>query len=209
MTDLDSKAARTEGSARRPRPDVVEVYAMNDACLVAAIADGRQAAFEAAYHRHAGPVYALAARLCGADAARDVTQEVFLALWSAPERFDDQRGPLRSLLLTQAHGRAVDQLRAGTARRSREANTVVHPNHTPGVEREALLRLAGTEACNMLSALPAPTAEAIVVAFFAGYTYRQTADLLGQPEGTVKSRIRSGLTQLRTKLSVSEPPEAS
>ena len=123
-----------------------------------------------------------------------------MPLWAAPERFDPQRGPLRSFLLTQARGRAMDRLRADTARRSREVVTAPVESAGDSVEREALARLAGIQLREALAGLPEPAARAIALAFFAGYTYREVAEGLGQPEGTVKSRIRAGLNQLRASL---------
>lgn len=201
MTDAASEQARTgAGSGAQSYCDGDLVATMNDSSLVAAIAQGRQAAFAEAFHRYAGALHGLTYKLCGTDAAAEVTREVFSGLWSAPERFDGQRGSLRSLLLAQAHRRAVDLLRADTARQAGVSNTAAPGRHTPRAEVEALAGPDGTDAYDLLCELPEPTAQAITLAYFAGYTYCQVAARLDQPERTVKFRIRDGLNQLRNKL---------
>src|ERR1700736_2012053 len=93
----------------------------SDPALVVAISRWRQDALAEAYRRHAGAVYGLARRVLGDPAiAEEVVQEVFLRLWNMPDKFDPGRGSLRSFLLAQAHGRAVDLLRSDTSRRQRE-----------------------------------------------------------------------------------------
>ncbi|MDG1786149.1 MAG: sigma-70 family RNA polymerase sigma factor [Ilumatobacter sp.] len=93
----------------------------SDAALVVSIGRYQQAALAEAYRRNAGAVYGLAKRLLSDHArAEEVVQEVFLRLWNTPDRFDAERGTLRSYLLAQTHGRAVDIIRSDVARRKRE-----------------------------------------------------------------------------------------
>src|SRR5271155_3943245 len=93
----------------------------SDGQLVLAIARYQDEALAEVYRRHGGAVLGLARRITGSQhEAEDVVQEVFLRLWKQPERFDPARGALRSFLLTQSHGRAVDHVRSLTARQNRE-----------------------------------------------------------------------------------------
>src|SRR6202046_5742600 len=100
-----------------PRLDEV-----SDAQLVTSIARYNEGALAECYRRHGGAVFGLAKRvLHNPTDAEDVTQEIFLRLWNQPDRFDPSRGTLRSFLLTQSHGRAVDAVRSLKARRHRES----------------------------------------------------------------------------------------
>ena len=178
-----------------------EVSEMTDANLVVAIARWRQEALAEAYRRHGGGVFGLARHLLGDEGAKDIAQEVFLRLWKQPERFDPSRGSLRSYLLAQTHGRSVDVLRSKTARRGREERdvrtaVVVIDDVEGQVERLAM----GAEVREALAGLPEAERRAVALAYLAGNTYREVARLLGEPEGTVKSRIRSGLRRLRLPL---------
>src|SRR6202521_4177791 len=98
----------------------------SDASLVVSIGRWREDALAEAYRRHAGAVYGLARRVVGDPSiAEEVVQEVYLRLWNAPDKFDPERGSLRSFLLAQSHGRAVDQLRSEASRRRREERNVL------------------------------------------------------------------------------------
>jgi RNA polymerase sigma-70 factor, ECF subfamily len=176
---------------------------VSDAALVVAIGRWREDALAEAYRRHAGAVYGLARRVLGDPAiAEEVVQEVFLRLWNMPDKFDPGRGSLRSFLLAQSHGRAVDLLRSDTSRRQREerdARQTAEGGYD--IEHEVWdLALAG-QVKEVMAALPADERRAIELAYFGGRTYREVAVALGAPEGTVKSRIRTGLRRMRAGLS--------
>jgi RNA polymerase sigma-70 factor (ECF subfamily) len=174
----------------------------SDAALVVAIARYHQDALAEVYRRHAGAVFGLARRLLSERTlAEEVVQEVFLRVWNDPERYDPSRGTLRSYLLAQTHGRAVDLLRSEGARRAREerearatAEAGYDLEHTVGdMATAAQVRSA-------VEKLPEGERACIALAYFGGHTYREVAARLHEPEGTVKSRIRSGLKRLRQEL---------
>src|SRR5437588_6092832 len=116
------------------------VTEISDAALVVAIGRWRQDALAEAYRRHAGAVFALARRVLNDQAtAEEVVQEVFLRLWNAPDKFDPERGSLRSYLLAQTHGRSVDLLRSETSRRKREERDARETAESgPDIERQVV-----------------------------------------------------------------------
>ena len=178
----------------------------SDSGLVMAIARYREDALAEAYRRHAGAVFALARRvLADLTTAEEVVQEVFLRLWTQPDKFDPDRGSLRSYLLAQTHGRAVDLLRSDTSRRrreEREARQTAEAGYD--LEHEVWDLTVADKVKEVVAVLPVAERRAIELAYFGGHTYREVAALLGEPEGTVKSRIRAGLQRMRSALKSSE-----
>jgi RNA polymerase sigma-70 factor (ECF subfamily) len=176
---------------------------VSDATLVVAIGRWRQDALAEAYRRHGGAVFGLAQRVVGdRTLAEEVVQEVFLRLWDKPDRFDADRGSLRSFLLAQCHGRSVDLIRSESARRNREQRE--HRSRAEAgydLEHEVWDLAVGEHVREALEELPIEERRAIELAYFGGHSYREVALMLDQPEGTVKSRIRSGLQRMRGGLS--------
>ncbi len=179
-----------------------DLHDTSDAALVVAIGRWREDALAEVYRRHAGAAYALARRLLnGKELAEEILQEVFLRLWNNPERFDPERGSLRSYMLAQTHGRSVDLLRSETSRRRREERDAREsPVFGDDIEREVIDLTVSEKVKEVVAGLPPDERQAIELAYFGGHTYRQVAVMLKAPEGTVKSRIRSGLRRLRTDL---------
>jgi RNA polymerase sigma-70 factor (ECF subfamily) len=176
-----------------------------DGALVELVARRDEAALAELYRRHAAGVFSVAARILrNGEHAEDVVQDLFVRLWDNPGQFDPQRGSLRSFLLLQARTRSLDILRAEGARRRREhadgvADATVDLAADP--ELETLSEAAVDEVRAAISVLTATEREAIELAFFGGLTYREVAETLGAPEGTIKSRIRLGLQRMRRTLS--------
>jgi len=176
-----------------------------DQHLVEAIAGGCTEALREAYERHGRSVFETAGALLGQRAlAEEVVQDVFVRLWDRPERFDESRGTLRAFLNTLAYCRAVDVARSEGARRRREERearlsgcelTVADTAHSAIVSEQVRVALA---------TLGPAEHEAIEMAYFQGYSYREVAERLGVPEGTVKNRIRTGLARLREHLTVDD-----
>lgn len=184
------------------RPDQLDLSGASDAVLLVAISRYREDALAEAYRRHAGAVFALARRLLfDAALAEEVVQEVFLRIWNSPEKFDPARGSLRSYLLAQSHGRSVDLLRSDASRRIREERDARRTAEAGyDLEHEVVDLSVAERVKDALTTLPDGEREAIALAYFGGHTYREVAELLGEPEGTVKSRIRAGLKRMRTEL---------
>ena len=177
----------------------IDLAQVSDAALVVAIGRWREDALAEAYRRHAGSVFALARRLLREQSlAEEVVQEVFLRLWDSPDKFDPARGSLRSYLLAQSHGRAVDLLRSESSRRGREERDALRTAEAGyDLEHEVWDLAVADHVRDAMAELPEGEREAIRLAYFGGHTYREVAAILGEPEGTVKSRIRSGLRRMR------------
>ncbi|MDE3106826.1 MAG: sigma-70 family RNA polymerase sigma factor [Acidobacteriota bacterium] len=182
---------------------------VSDAQLVTRIARYDDVALAEVYRRHGGAVYGLARRVLNNNTeAEDVTQEVFLRLWNQPERFDPNRGNLRSFLLTQSHARAVDAVRSLEARKSREVRDAAATALAGyDLQHEFTDLIMSEEVQRALGELPEDERRAIELAYFQGLTYVKVAELLDEPEGTIKSRIRNGMRRMRHLLSDYEVQE--
>lgn len=167
--------------------------------------------FAQVYERHGDAVFAVAGRIGIAHLAPDVTQDVFMRLWRSPGRYDASRGSLRTFLVMAARNLAIDRARSESARLLREEQATKARPTTAAPFDDVVARLAvgaTGEISEALSRLRTDTREAIVAAFFGGLTYSEVAESLDAPEGTIKSRIRRGLTQLRSELDGPEGPAA-
>ena len=188
-----------------PRPEADA----SDGVLVLRVADGDHGALEALYDRYGRPAFALARRITSEPAfAEDVVQEVFLALWRDPAKYDPARGGFPSWLLATTHHKAVDAVRREeTVRRRRmrlaeeaEWFTSATAPDVPPVEDAAWAGLRGERVRQALGALPAVQREALVLAYYAGYTQREIAERTNTPLGTVKTRMLTGMRRLRDLL---------
>ena len=170
----------------------------SDSVLVVAVARRNQAALAELYRRHGGSLFCAALRVLSVrELAEEVVQDIFIRLWRSPERFDPARGSLRAYLLAQCHGRAVDIVRSESARRRWEESTANRAEAHDVVEEEVLDFVIGEKVRAAVGTLCRVEREAISLAYFGGHSYVDVASILGIPEGTAKSRIRSGLARLR------------
>lgn len=202
MAEIAIASSSMTGAGSEQSAMTFDLTEASDAAVVVAIGRWREDALAEAYRRHAGAVFALATRVVGdRNRGEEITQEVFLRLWDGPARFDPERGSLRSFLLADCHGRAVDFVRSESARRTREERD--HARQAEGdydLEREVWDIVVAERVRNALDDLPDTERKAIELAYFGGKTYREVATTLGEPEGTVKTRIRAGLRRLRAGL---------
>jgi RNA polymerase sigma-70 factor (ECF subfamily) len=178
---------------------------LRDGQLVEFVARKDASALEALYERYGRAAYSLARRILTDDTlAQDVVQEVFLSLWRNAGRFDAGRGTVATYLLSMTHHRAVDVVRREEHLRRRwrtsDEGLELEPDPKPGVEDqvEASERQADVRAA--LGELPAAQREALLLAYFGGYTQREVAALVGVPLGTVKTRMAAGMRKMKQAL---------
>ena len=187
----------------------------DDASRVAQCVSGHGHALEELYANHGGSCLALARSiLIDPHHAEDAVQEAFLDLWRHPERFDAQQSSARSWLLLLTHRKAVDRVRS-EERRKTSALAVgdddAYEDERPGPEAQAITVLVGDRTREALAALPAAKREALVLAYWGGYTQREIAALTSTPIGTVKSRMYTAMKDLGASLldEASPPRERS
>ncbi len=179
------------------------MLALNDNEITERIQSGDQLVWTQIQEEHGGIIYRVSLSVSrNPEVAHDVTQDVLADLWKNPERFDPTRGSLRSYLITKTRSRTLDVLRSETARSRRERNegraaiidSVDIADAVADSDTAERLR-------EVLASLPEGERDAIQLAYFGGRSYREVATELDIPEGTAKSRIRSGLSRLRAALS--------
>lgn len=180
---------------------VADLAHLSDEALVALLARGEDVALGELYDRFSGVAYGMALRILRDEAlAEDAVQEGFMAVWRAAARFVPERGTASTWILTLVHRRSVDVVRREERRRAEP----LAPD--PGVETGeatdelAWLRLERERVQGALRQLPDPQREAIELAYYGGFTQSELADRLGQPLGTIKSRMFNGLSRLRELL---------
>jgi RNA polymerase sigma-70 factor, ECF subfamily len=190
----------------------VDVRNLADEEVMQLIQEGNPDAFELLYDRHGGPAFSLAYRMVGTrGAAEDVTQEAFLSIWRSRQRYDSTRGSVRTWVLGIVHHRAIDALRRSVVHDRKRAGmegveeTIEAPERT---DVEAARRQDANSVRGALEDLPKEQARVIELAYFGGFSHSQIAEMLQQPIGTVKGRMRLGLEKLRASLE-SLAPERS
>jgi RNA polymerase sigma-70 factor (ECF subfamily) len=173
---------------------------LSDEALVLLAARSEQTALAEMYDRYGRLAYGLAVRVLRDEAlAEDAVQEAFLAVWRAAPRFVPERGRASTWILTLVHRRAVDLVRREERRRTDSLATVPEPGGA-AADEDVVLRLQRQRVQQALGLLPDPQREALELAYYGGFTQSELAERLGQPLGTIKSRMFAGLTRMRELL---------
>lgn len=175
------------------------------AALLVRIANGDQSAFAELYDSLSARVFGLILRvLVNRSQSEEVLQEVFLEIWQSAARFAPNRGQGRSWVMTIAHRRAVDRVRASQSSADRDVRAglrdigVAHDSVAEQVE----LGIDGEKVVEALTGLPEAQREALVLAYYGGYSQNEISVLVGAPLGTIKTRMRDGLSRLRAAMGV-------
>lgn len=173
--------------------------------LLVRVADGDQKAFAELYDLLSSRVFGLILRvLVNRSQSEEVLQEVFLEIWQSAGRFAPNKGQGRSWILTIAHRRAVDRVRASQSSSDRDVRVgirdiaVAHDSVVEQVE----LSIEGDRVVAALGRLPDAQREALVLSYYGGYSQSEIAVLIDTPLGTVKTRMRDGLSRLRNEMGV-------
>jgi RNA polymerase sigma factor (sigma-70 family) len=177
-----------------------ELAHLSDEALVLLAARSEQSALAELYDRYGRPAYGLALRVLRDETlAEDAVQEAFMSLWRTAPRFVPERGKASTWILTLVHRKAVDIVRREQVRRT-DALAEDVPEQGEAADEEAWLRLQRERVQNALRQLPDQQREAIELAYYGGFTQSELAERLGQPLGTIKSRMFAGLARLRELL---------
>lgn len=195
----DRPSHAVSGGQDRPPADT------NDA-LVERVARGDQEAFAELYDLVAPRVHSIVLRVLRDPAmAEEVTQEVMIELWRQAPRFEPGRGTVTGWASTIAHRRAIDRVRSSQSARDRDQRdhdqTLGQVRHDE-VAEQVEVRLERERVASAMDSLRPEQRESIELAYYSGYTYREVAEVLDVPEGTIKTRIRTGLIRMRRQLEV-------
>jgi RNA polymerase sigma factor (sigma-70 family) len=193
------------------RSPVVRSFAMprdlahlSDEAVVALAARSDDTALAELYDRFGRVAYGLALRMLrDSSLAEDAVQEGFLAVWKNAHRFVPERAKASTWILTLVHRRAVDIVRREERRRADALELAPEPV-SGSADESAWLRLQRERVQSALKQLPDPQREALELAYYGGFTQAELAEKLGQPIGTIKSRMFTGLARLRELLGEAE-----
>jgi RNA polymerase sigma-70 factor (ECF subfamily) len=182
---------------------------LSDEAVVALVARSEESALAELYDRYGRVAYGLALRVLRDEAlAEDAVQEAFLSVWRGAPRFIPERAKASTWILTLVHRRAVDLVRREERRRAEPLDDSEPAGAEPAAEDVAWLRLERERVQLALRQLPDQQREAIELAYYGGFTQSELAERLGQPLGTIKSRMFAGLTRLHELLEASAKEKA-
>jgi RNA polymerase sigma-70 factor, ECF subfamily len=182
-----------------------EVRQLADEDLMTLVDRKDEVAFEAFYERHGGPAFSLAHRIVGdRTLAEDVVQEAFLSIWRSKAGYDRARGSVRSWSLGIVRNRAIDALRrAATPAPKLDLDDEAVLESQQGAQltdSEAIRRETARSVRGVLRELPSEQSRVIELAYFGGFSHSEIAEMLGEPLGTIKGRMRLGLEKARANL---------
>lgn len=164
-----------------------------------------QAAFDSLYDRYAGLVYAVALKVLGSRPdAEEVVLDVFAQAWRTADRYDDRRSHVDAWLLMMTRSRSLDRLRQRQREvrgdQAAEAQATLAPSATPGPEEDTLVAERRQAVAVALGELPESQRLALELAYYKGLSQTEIAASTGQALGTVKTRMRLGMSKLRDAL---------
>jgi RNA polymerase sigma factor (sigma-70 family) len=173
---------------------------LSDEALVLLAARSEESALAELYDRYGRAAYGLALRVLRDPVlAEDAVQEAFLTLWRTAARFVPERSKASTWILTLVHRRAVDSVRREQRRRADSLERAAEPS-VDGADEDVWLRLQRERVQEALRKLPDAQREALELAYYGGLSQSELAERLGQPLGTIKSRMFGGLSRLRELL---------
>src|SRR4051795_6448132 len=178
-----------------------DLRSLADEDVMQLVRRGDAQAFEIVYERHSAAAFSLAYRMMGTrSGAEDVTQDAFLSLWRSGARYERTRGSVRTWVLGIVHHRAIDALRRATVHDKRRTGDEGIAERLEARERtdvEAARREEARSVRSALETLPPDQCQVIELAYFGGFSHSEIADILDAPIGTIKGRMRLGLTKMR------------
>jgi RNA polymerase sigma-70 factor (ECF subfamily) len=178
-----------------------ELAHLSDEAVLALVARSEEAALAEIYDRFGAVAYGLALRVLRDEGlAQDAVQDAFLAVWRTAASFSPERGAARTWVLTLVHRRAVDLVRREERRRGDPLESAAEPASDELTDQQAWLRFERERVQAALRRLPDQQREALELAYYGGFSQSQLAERLGEPLGTIKSRMHTGLARLRELL---------
>ncbi|OZM74509.1 RNA polymerase subunit sigma [Amycolatopsis antarctica] len=198
-------------AVRRPRPVAMRAVdgdagGPSPEDLLVQVAKGDERAFELLYERLSGPILGLVRRIVRDGAqSEEVAQEVLVELWRTATRYSPEKGSAMNWAMTLAHRRAVDRVRSAAASTEREQKATFEAGRARPFDEVSESVTANWERQQVrkcLSNLTELQRESVMLAYYQGYTYREVAEILSAPQGTIKTRLRDGLIRLRDCLGV-------